>query len=333
MKAPEEGEELLYAGKFVYAKRGDCTFESKAVSLAAAGASAMIVGNNDAGIAHMPGSQTLELEMASVMVNNYTGAFLETLVKEKRGASADGIVSTAMVPISCGTRADLHKLNLWKSLDGKSDGEYECITPVDDEKKFMDVIEGGMLAFDDAEVEYLTAKFGGPSLGQEYPFFVSEISACEPLPEEAAGKIVVIPRGSCELLTKAELVQAAGGVAMVVLNDGPGMARMSTASQWEASHILIHAVMTTKDSGENLVSAIKSNPKMKGKFEGGRVKESDWKQVVDLIDVDNWPTSKRKGKALYESLSEIHSSNPDRMACLKAGWESFKEDRGIKEDL
>ena len=52
--------------------------------------------------------------------------------------------------------------------------------------------------------------------------------------------------------------------------------------------------------------------------------------MVDLIKLDNWPTSKRKGKALYQSMSEIHSSNPDRMACLNAGWEAFKEDNGMK---
>jgi hypothetical protein len=49
------------------------------------------------------GSQGLDIDIASVMVNNYTAAFLETLVNEKRGSSADGFISSALVPITCGT--------------------------------------------------------------------------------------------------------------------------------------------------------------------------------------------------------------------------------------
>jgi len=118
MKDFEEGEDSPYTGKIVYAQRGGCTFEAKAIALDAAGASAMVVGNNDAGIAHMPGSQDLQLDMASIMVNNNTGVLLETLVRDKRGSSADGTVSTAIIPISCGTRADLHKLGLWADYTG-----------------------------------------------------------------------------------------------------------------------------------------------------------------------------------------------------------------------
>jgi hypothetical protein len=148
-----------------------------------------------------------------------------------------------------------------------------------------------------------------------------------------AGKIAVVERGDCELLAKAESVQAAGGVAMILVNDGLGMVRMSTASQWESAHIVVHSVMTSARTGASLVAAIEANPGLKGEFQSGRVKERDWKAVVDLMDLENWPTSKRKGKALYKSMSDTHSSNPDRMACLNAGWEAFKEDHGIKEEL
>jgi hypothetical protein len=47
---------LKYFGKFVLVRRGDCTFEQKAVSLNSFGASAMIVGNSDGGVVHMPGT-------------------------------------------------------------------------------------------------------------------------------------------------------------------------------------------------------------------------------------------------------------------------------------
>ena len=87
------------------------------------------------------------------------------------------------------------------------------------------------MVYDGGELEYLTATFGGPSLGQAYPFFVAG-RACEPLvAEDMAGKIAVVERGDCELLAKAESVQAAGGVAMILVNDGLGMVRMSTVSR------------------------------------------------------------------------------------------------------
>jgi hypothetical protein len=323
----------LYEGKFVLVRRGDCTFEAKALNLNALGASAMIVGNNDGGIVHMPGSQNLDIDIASVMVNNYTAAYLETLVSEKRGSSADGSISSALVPISCGTNEDLFKLNLISKLDGESDQEYQCLTPVEDERKLMDVVEGGVLRFGNSEVEYLTASFGGPSLGKQYPFYVAG-NACETKGlEQVAGKIAVVNRGDCELLKKAESVQEAGGIAMVLVNDGPGLSRIATSSQWESAHVVIHAVMASESSGETLIAAIEAEPELMGEFQGGRVKESEWKEVVDLMNLDNWPTSKRKGKALYASMREIHAGNPDRLACLEAGWQAFKDDHGIKEEL
>jgi len=329
MKALEEGEASPYAGKFVFAKRGDCTFEAKAVALDAHGATAMIVGNTDGGIINMPG---LDIDIASVMVNNYTSIYLETIVRESRGAGADGSVSAALVPLTCGKREELFKLGLVNKLDGETDQVYECLTAVEEERKLTELTEGGSLAIGDTELEYLTATFGGPSLGKKYPFFVAG-TACDALPEEATGKIVVVQRGGCELLQKAETVQTAGGIAMVVVNDGPGMSRMSTASQWESAHVTVHSVMVTEDAGLTLLAAIEANPNFEGHFEGGRVKQADWKQVVDLMSIDNWPTSKRKGKALYQSMKEIYSGNAGKMACLNVGWEAFKDDHGIKEEL
>lgn len=332
MAALEEGETSPYAGKFVFAQRGDCTFEAKAVALNSHGASALIVGNNDGGIINMPGSQALEIDIASVMVNNFTSVYLETLVREGRGASADGSVSMALLPISCGTREELFKLNLVYKLDGETDHLYECLTPLEKDRKLMELTEGGVLVVGDAEIEYLTSTFGGPSLGKKYPFFISD-TACDAIPEEAAGKIVVVQRGECELLQKAENVQTVGGIAMVVVNDGPGMSRMSTASQWESAHVVVHSTMVTKKAGEILVAAIEANSDAVGEFQGGRVTQADWQEVVRLMDIENWPTSKRKGKALYQTMKEKYAGSSDKLECLSVGFEAFKEDHGIKEEL
>ncbi len=55
---------------------------------------------------------------------------------------------------------------------------------------------------------------------------------------QVAGKIAVVNRGSCEFLKKIDMVQKAGGIAMVLVNDGPGLSRMATASQWEGTHVV-----------------------------------------------------------------------------------------------
>ncbi len=55
---------------------------------------------------------------------------------------------------------------------------------------------------------------------------------------QVAGKIAVVHRGSCEFLKKVEMVQKAGGIAMVLVNDGPGLSRMATATQWESAHVV-----------------------------------------------------------------------------------------------
>jgi len=227
----------------------------------------------------------------------------------------------------------LFKLNLISKLDGKSDQKLQCVTPSEDERKLMDVVDGGALRFGNSEIEYLTSSFGGPSLGKQYPFYIAG-NACEAdALEQVAGKIAVVHRGSCEFLKKVEMVQKAGGIAMVLVNDGPGLSRMATATQWESAHVTIHAVMVTQSSGEKLIAAIETDSELKGEFQGGRARESRWKEVVDLMNLDNWPTSKRKGTAFYASMKAKHADNSDRLACLEAGWRAFKDDYGIKEEL
>jgi hypothetical protein len=88
--------------------------------------------------------------------------------------------------------------------------------------------------------------------------------------------------------------------------------------------------MVTQSSGKKLIAAIETDSELKGEFQGGRAREAPWKEVVDLMTLDNWPTSKRKGTAFYASMKAKHADNSDRLACLEAGWRAFKDDYGIK---
>jgi len=50
--------------------------------------------------------------------------------------------------------------------------------------------------------------------------------ACTPLENDVNGKVVLVRRGSCPFVKKAEEVQAAGGKAIIVGNQQPYIVRM-----------------------------------------------------------------------------------------------------------
>lgn len=61
----------------------------------------------------------------------------------------------------------------------------------------------------------------------ELPLVVAKpAEACTPLENDVRGKVVLVRRGSCPFVKKAEEVQAAGGRAMVVGSLHPYILRM-----------------------------------------------------------------------------------------------------------
>lgn len=51
---------------------------------------------------------------------------------------------------------------------------------------------------------------------------VSNTDGCEPLTNAVSGKIVVVDRGNCNFIVKAQNIQAAGGTAMILVDNAPG---------------------------------------------------------------------------------------------------------------
>ena len=52
------------------------------------------------------------------------------------------------------------------------------------------------------------------------------VDACSPITNDVRGKIVLVRRGGCPFVKKAEEIQAAGGRVMVVGNQQPFLVRM-----------------------------------------------------------------------------------------------------------
>jgi hypothetical protein len=76
--------------------------------------------------------------------------------------------------------------------------------------------------------------------------------ACEPLVGDVTGKVVVVDRGTCAFTVKAGNIQAAGGVGMIVANNGPGA--VFTMAGDDAS-ITIPAVLVSQTDGTAIKAA------------------------------------------------------------------------------
>ncbi|RDV13260.1 T9SS C-terminal target domain-containing protein [Pontibacter diazotrophicus] len=105
---------------------------------------------------------------------------------------------------------------------------------------------------------------------------------CDPFlnPEAINGNIAVVYRGVCAFVQKVENAQAAGAIAVVVINNAAGLLTMGGLERPEAP-ITIPAVMITQDAGatireamdagENITVSLKNdpNPDVDGDFDNG----------------------------------------------------------------
>lgn len=80
---------------------------------------------------------------------------------------------------------------------------------------------------------------------------------CEPLTNTVTGKIVVVDRGNCNFTVKAERIQAAGGVAMLVANNAAGPA--TSLGGTPTTPITIPSFMVTQAEGATIKGEIAAN--------------------------------------------------------------------------
>jgi hypothetical protein len=82
---------------------------------------------------------------------------------------------------------------------------------------------------EDLPLEYMLAHYGTKVPHSEVAMSLvvaKPAEACTPLENEVRGKVVLVRRGGCPFVKKAEEVQAAGGRAMVVGSLNPYILRM-----------------------------------------------------------------------------------------------------------
>jgi large repetitive protein len=89
----------------------------------------------------------------------------------------------------------------------------------------------------------------------------SVTDACQPIQNDVSGAIALVDRGGCTFESKAERVQAAGAIGMIVANNEPeGVVTMAQGD--EPLDIQIPALMITFDDGLELREALPASARM-----------------------------------------------------------------------
>jgi hypothetical protein len=97
-----ENAELINKNHILLVHRGTCTFGTKAKIAEKAGASGVIIINNEPGIDHLPGPDAHDIQFSIGSITQQEGQLLESIIDE--GPNEDGLgrkIEGYMVPINC----------------------------------------------------------------------------------------------------------------------------------------------------------------------------------------------------------------------------------------
>nr|ADE76315.1 unknown [Picea sitchensis] len=134
----------------------------------------------------------------------------------------------------------------------------------------------------------VSARFGAPVVSKEKDANKSRLvlanpyDSCTNLTEKLTGDAALVHRGNCTFTTKAKVAQAAGAVAILVVNDKEELYKMVCAKEDPASDIKIPAVMLPKTAGASFKKRLKAGGSV------GVVIYSPDRPLVDIAEVFLW---------------------------------------------
>ncbi|XP_077225682.1 signal peptide peptidase-like 4 [Tasmannia lanceolata] len=112
---------------------------------------------------------------------------------------------------------------------------------------------------------------------------LSDPSDCCTKPiNKLSGDVVMVHRGNCTFTTKANIAQAAGATAVLVINSRKELYKMVCEPNEESFHIKIPAVMLPKDAGASLEGSIHLGSKVAVQL------YSPERPLVDMAEVFLW---------------------------------------------
>jgi hypothetical protein len=146
--------------------------------------------------------------------------------------------------------------------------------------------------------------------------------ACGPIENDVKGKAVLVRRGGCPFVKKAEEVQAAGGRVMLLGNMHPHIVRMGVEPRWKGLNTVIPVVMVSKRSYGILVAeSMASDGDFRVSFQDDdRVTGSLWEPLEKLSMGEGWPRSDAYVQKKYSELQEEHQGWPDRIASVESSY-------------
>jgi hypothetical protein len=313
----------------VLVNRGTCTYGQKAKHVQNAGASAIIIINNEPGLDHLPGPDAHDIEFSVSSIPQQEGQLLESIYDE--GPITDGgmgrEITGYMVPINC------------------ENSGARCLPATYEERRAVETVRNGGLVHvsgqDEATIkegdhplEYLLAHFGVMTLHGDVstPIVVAQPSeACGPITNDVRNKVVLVRRGGCPFVKKAEEVQSAGGKMMVLGNSASHIVRVGVEPRWKGLNTVIPVVMVSSRVYGALVAERMLNPNLEVRFEDSEhVSGNMWGDLEKLAQGDGWPRSEAYVQKKYEELVEEHKAWPDRVATVE---DAYKKKQAKKINL
>lgn len=317
--APLTNSNQLNENYVVLVNRGTCTYGQKAKNVENAGASAIIIINNEPGLDHLPGPDAHDIEFSVSSIPQQEGQLLESIYDE--GPIVDGQLGRAitgyMVPINCensGARCLPATYEERRAVENLMDGGTIKVSGQNDPS----------ISDKDHPLEYLLAHFGVmvPHSNLSTPIVVASPSeACGPLENDVRNKVVMVRRGSCPFVKKAEEVQAAGGKMMLLGNSASHIVRVGVEPRWKGLNTVIPVVMVSNRVYSALVAERMMNPELEVRFEDSLdVKGSMWGDLEKLASGDGWPRSEAYVQKKYDELLDTHKDWPDRKATVEDAY-------------
>lgn len=318
--------DLLTENHILFVHRGSCTFGTKARNAAKTKASGIIVINNEPGIDHLPGPDAHDIHFSVSAITQQEGQLLEAVYDDGPAEGGFGRkLEGYVVPINC----------------AKSGAKCNPAT-VEERNAIGNLVEGGTIQIyregstasvaspaKDFPIEYLLSFFGTKSLdaSSSYDIAVAKpAEACTPIENDIRGKIVLVRRGSCPFVKKAEEIQAAGGRAMIVGNSYSYIVRMGVEPRWKGLNTVIPVVMVSKRAYSLLVAESYTGGKISFAEDTGNngkmtVNGEVWELIEKLHKGEGWPRSDAYVTKKYEELVKEHQDWPDRLTALKEAYE------------
>eukprot|EP00599_Poterioochromonas_sp_BG-1_P012578 CAMPEP_0173161904 /NCGR_PEP_ID=MMETSP1105-20130129/18906_1 /TAXON_ID=2985 /ORGANISM="Ochromonas sp., Strain BG-1" /LENGTH=476 /DNA_ID=CAMNT_0014081465 /DNA_START=8 /DNA_END=1438 /DNA_ORIENTATION=- len=328
---------LLTKDHVLLVNRGTCTFGTKAKIAERSNASAVIIINNEPGIDHLPGPDAHDIQYSISSIAQQEGQLLESIYDEgpaddtEFGRKLEGYIvpiNCAKTGTKCGPATVEERTALTNLIEGGEvliyrDGET---TPLHDKK--------------DYPVEYLLAHFGTKVLHQNVsiPITVAKpAEACTPLENDVRGKAVLVRRGGCPFVKKAEEIQAAGGRVMIVGNQYSYIVRMGVEPRWKGLNTVIPVIMISKRAYSILVAESYAGSKIAFKEDEGievdpslhngisrkkTINGEVWENIEKLHKGEGWPRSDLYVQKRYDELIQEHEAWPDRVIALNEAFQS-----------